>query len=130
MTILYHITPSANADLIEIHGIKPFRQLQENDRARGLTGAWKINESELWRQDVIWLTQDPTYILFNHGSTDWCRENQTKVISVDVDGLEVVLRENSPYYNDKHEPVEYLYSGIIHRDRIVKIEHYATYVGY
>ena len=77
MPKLYHLTPSDNLESIRKFGLIPkFR--------RGLTGTFSKKEA------VVWLTDNPRYIIETQAGSDWCEKKKAIVIEVETDGLELI----------------------------------------
>lgn len=121
MTILFHVTPSANVESIRMNGLIPAQN------TNGLTSSIAV-QYDSWRRKHVWLTHDPYYIISIHGGKWWCDEAIPAVIIVDTYGLDLVrpdeyLYSGYGYFNKDKENVEFLYSGIIDPDRIIDIDY-------
>ena len=78
MNILYHITPAENLKSIHKHGLIPAFQ-------KGLSCVTKLLDGKA----VIWLTDNPNYILTAQAGSEWVNKYNPVVLKVNCDGLNV-----------------------------------------
>lgn len=110
-TELYHISPEKYYDSIMLKGLVP-----------AMSDGLGRMPDQLWRNEVIWLTHDPKYILTEHAWDGWRAAHRPIVYVIDVLGLNVVRRDTPTYFNLLGQDVEFLHYGVISSDRILKVD--------
>jgi RNA:NAD 2'-phosphotransferase (TPT1/KptA family) len=103
---MFHITAEKNLSSILKKGLIP-------RYTKGLTCG---NDAK----PVVWLTDNPQYILDVQCGTGWVKENKPVIIEVDCDGLDIKQRisyHKVPAVVCKHE---YYYEGTIKQNFGVK----------
>ena len=83
--VLYHITPRRHLPSIMVNGLIPGHR-------RGLTVA------SAKRQDKVYLTNNPDYIMKTQAGDEWLRRNDVVILAVDVSEIDI-------------KPVEYRYGA-------------------
>lgn len=96
--ILYHITPRKNLESIFSNGLIPLYK----------DGLNCLDEKE----PVVWLTDDPDYVLEKQAGDRWIQENDPVVLSIDCSLLDIKPR----IVYDKVCRHEYYYRGTIKQD--------------
>lgn len=97
--ILYHITPRKNLESIKELGIIPAY-------AKGITCY-----TYTYKKPVVWLTDNPEYILTSQAGEDWIKENDPIVIKVNCDGLNI--KPYTSYNTNEIVNHEFYFEGTI-----------------
>lgn len=97
-TVLFHITPRKNLESIAVLGLIP-------EYSSGLS-CWRPHH----RLSVVWLTDNPDYILEAQAGDRWIRDNDPVILKVNCKDLDV-----KPYisYSGEKAKHEYYHDGII-----------------
>lgn len=114
---LFHLTPQKNLESILIHGLCPFFK-------SGLSR--KQDHFRLKRElgNIVWLTNDPKYIIENQAGHPWAKKNNLQILTINIDAYREKLRARIVwcYEVPKVSDHEFYVMETIKPEDIIKIE--------
>ena len=110
---LFHLTATANVSSIQVSGIIP------NANGAGFSSAYAVERDD-WRKEVVWLTDNPEYIAYNHAGI----RSNLSILEIDTTDLPVTRRTEPTYHDENGNDVEFLFYGCITPDRIISVSEF------
>lgn len=121
---LYHFTPKRNIENILATGIQPFYQ-------SGLTR--KTYHTRLRKElgNIVWLTDEPKFIIENQTGHKWADQNDLQVLEINISPYREILKARIVWCYDipRVGNHEFYVTGMISSSDIVEIKSWKEWIA-